>query len=53
MNNLSSYCGLVDVKIRASDKDLPVTVPRPLSKVKREINAHRYEFKKATPPKDF
>ena len=24
MNNLSSYCGLVDVKIRASDKDLPV-----------------------------
>ena len=25
MNNLSSYCGLVDVKIRDSDKDLPVT----------------------------
>ena len=25
MNNLSSYCGLVDVKIRASDKDLPVS----------------------------
>ena len=24
MNNLSSYCGLVDGKIRASDKDLPV-----------------------------
>ena len=24
MNNLSSYCGLVDVKIRASNKDLPV-----------------------------
>ena len=23
MNNLSSYCGLVDTKIRASDKDLP------------------------------
>ena len=23
MNNLSSYCGLVDAKIRASDKDLP------------------------------
>ena len=22
MNNLSSYCGLVDAKIRASDKDL-------------------------------
>ena len=25
MNNLLSYCGLVDGKIRASDKDLPVT----------------------------
>ena len=25
MNNLLSYCGLVDAKIRASDKDLPVT----------------------------
>jgi hypothetical protein len=24
MNNLWSYCGLVDEKIRASDKDLPV-----------------------------
>ena len=24
MNNLSSYCGLVDAKIRNSDKDLPV-----------------------------
>ena len=24
MNNLSSYCGLVDAKIRASDKVLPV-----------------------------
>ena len=24
MNNLSSYCVLVDAKIRASDKDLPV-----------------------------
>ena len=26
MNNLLSYCGLVDAKIRASDKDLPVMV---------------------------
>ena len=26
MNNLSSYCGLVDAKIRASDRDLPVFV---------------------------
>ena len=24
MTNLLSYCGLVDAKIRASDKDLPV-----------------------------
>ena len=24
MKNLSSYCGLVDAKIRASNKDLPV-----------------------------
>ena len=28
MNNLSSYYGLVDTKIRASDKDLPVTALR-------------------------
>ena len=27
MNNLSSYWGLVDAKIRASDKDLPVCHP--------------------------
>ena len=26
MNNLSSYCGLVDAKIRASDKDLPIKI---------------------------
>ena len=26
MNNLLSYCGLIDAKIRASDKDLPVFV---------------------------
>ena len=26
MNNLSSYCGLVDAKIRASDKDSPVRI---------------------------
>ena len=25
MNNLLSYCGLVDARIRASEKDLPVT----------------------------
>ena len=27
MNNLLSYCGLVDVRINASDKDLPVSKP--------------------------
>ena len=27
MNNLLSYCGLVDPKISASDKDLPVPCP--------------------------
>ena len=26
MNNLLSYCGLVDAKTRASDKDLPVSL---------------------------
>ena len=26
MTNLSSYCGLVDAKIRAFDKDLPVLI---------------------------
>ena len=26
MNNQTSYCGLVDAKIRTSDKDLPVRV---------------------------
>ena len=26
VNNLSSYCGLVDAKIRASDKDLPALI---------------------------
>ena len=30
MNNLSSYCGLVDAKIRASDKDLPVGGAEPI-----------------------
>ena len=26
MNNMSSYCGLVDARISASDKDLPVLI---------------------------
>ena len=28
-NNLLSYCGLVDAKIRPSDKDLPVSMGKP------------------------
>ena len=31
MNNLSSYCGLVDAKKRASDKVLPVLIPLQLT----------------------
>ena len=26
MNNLLSYCGIVDARISASEKDLPITV---------------------------
>ena len=36
MNNLSSCCKLVDAKIRASDKDLPVC----LSKLNFVVNFH-------------
>ena len=32
MNNLLSYCGLVDAKIRASDKDLPVLTSDKMTK---------------------
>ena len=28
MNNLSSYCGLTDSRMRASEKDLPVCIQR-------------------------
>ena len=37
VNNLSSYCGLVDAKIRASDKDLPVINHPVLSAPTRKI----------------
>jgi hypothetical protein len=30
MNNLLTYCGLVDARISASEKDLPVTGPVPI-----------------------
>ena len=39
MNNLSSYCGLVDAKIRASDKDLPV----------QKVSANNMNIKKELP----
>ena len=39
VNNLSSYCGLVDAKIRASDKDLPVIII--LTKMKSLVKMYR------------
>ena len=33
MNYLLSYCGLVNAKIRASDKDLPVTKSRLVNEI--------------------
>ena len=32
MNNLLSYCGLIDARMRASEKDLPLTLFIPKSK---------------------
>ena len=34
MNNLLSYCGLVEMRINASDKDLPVRAKKVPSRVK-------------------
>ena len=34
MNNLLSYCGLVDARTSASEKDLPVTDPMAIQKIK-------------------
>jgi hypothetical protein len=39
MDNLLSYCGLIDAKTRVSDKDLPVTYD-----MKSDV-ASIYEFK--------
>ena len=33
MNNFSSYCGLTDSRMRASDTDLPVDVKVPKNKI--------------------
>ena len=43
MNNLSSYCGLIDARISASDKYLPVKIflqstNQPLQSCERELN---------------
>ena len=35
INNLSSYCGLTDSRMRASDTDLPVCTVRPTEVVPR------------------
>ena len=47
MNNLLSYCGLVDTKIRSSDKDLPEKVFQP----KRRINVKILRIMVHTSPK--
>ena len=40
MNSLLSYCGLVDAKIRASDKDLPVNQILPtLHEIYQNVNS--------------
>ena len=40
VNNLLSYCGLVDAKIRASDKDVPVTKV----KMDNHVQKHAYQI---------
>ena len=42
MKNLSSYCGLVDAKIRASDKDLPV--PNPLRFTYQNLKSYKSHY---------
>ena len=49
MNNLSSYCGLVDAKIRASDKDLPVQQQIPSSNKKQKAETTVTEIATAPP----
>ena len=39
MNNLSSYCGLVDAKIRPPDKDLPVQKSQKMTNSPESIEA--------------
>ena len=42
MNNLLSYCGLVDPRIRASEKDLPVLFTRFLQCSERFYNMNNF-----------
>jgi hypothetical protein len=35
MNNLSSYCGLIDLRMSASEKDLPVIISKALKSVEK------------------
>ena len=44
MNNLSSYCGLVDAKIRASDKDLPVLMTAVFHTFRRLFGIVMYDY---------
>ena len=44
MNNLLSYCGLVDAKIRASDKDLPVQQKFNNSRVGRGLGLRKFRL---------
>ena len=46
MDNLPSYCGLVDARIRASDKDLPV----PTHKAGTAINTMQPKMMEFTEP---
>ena len=44
MNNLLSYFGLVDAKIKASDKDLPVKVPLSRQNKYNKMNVNTTEY---------
>ena len=45
MDNLLSYCGLVDARIRASDKDLPVTLAKAKSLFYSLVGVARVGFR--------
>ena len=49
MNNMLSYFGLVDAKIRASDKDLPVQQQIPSSNKKQKAETTVTEIATAPP----